>query len=276
MKTARPLDEQFFLYLHMRNRQPIGLFDSGIGGTSIWKEIHALLPNENTIYLADSLYAPYGQRSKDEIINLCFKNLNLLIKKECKLIVVACNTATTNAINEIREQYTTIPIIGIEPAIKPAASLTRNSKIGILATKGTISSDLFASKVKSYTNVTIYEQIGYNLVQLIESGQIHSPEMIRLLKSYLQPLVEKGIDTLVLGCTHYPYLKPIIETIIPKSITIIDSGKAVAKQTKHILKETNLLSDSNTKGVSRFYTNTNTEILRAFAPIDSSVEYLDF
>lgn len=260
----------------MRNRQPIGLFDSGIGGTSIWKEIHALLPNENTIYLADSLYAPYGQRSKDEIINLCFKNLNLLIKKECKLIVVACNTATTNAINEIREQYTTIPIIGIEPAIKPAASLTRNSKIGILATKGTISSDLFASKVKSYTNVTIYEQIGYNLVQLIESGQIHSPEMIRLLKSYLQPLVEKGIDTLVLGCTHYPYLKPIIETIIPKSITIIDSGKAVAKQTKHILKETNLLSDSNTKGVSRFYTNTNTEILRAFAPIDSSVEYLDF
>lgn len=276
MKTARPLDEQFFLYLHMRNRQPIGLFDSGIGGTSIWKEIHALLPNENTIYLADNLYAPYGQRSKDEIINLCFKNLNLLIKKECKLIVVACNTATTNAINEIREQYTTIPIIGIEPAIKPAASLTRNSKIGILATKGTISSDLFASKVKSYTNVTIYEQIGYNLVQLIESGQIHSPEMIRLLKSYLQPLVEKGIDTLVLGCTHYPYLKPIIETIIPKSITIIDSGKAVAKQTKHILKETNLLSDSNTKGVSRFYTNTNTEILRAFAPIDSSVEYLDF
>ena len=276
MKTARPLDEQFFLYLHMQNRQPIGLFDSGIGGTSIWKEIHALLPNENTIYLADSLYAPYGQRSKDEIINLCFKNLNLLIKKECKLIVVACNTATTNAINEIRERYTTIPIIGIEPAIKPAASLTRNSKIGILATKGTISSDLFASKVKSYTNVTIYEQIGYNLVQLIESGQIHSPEMIRLLKSYLQPMVEKGIDTLVLGCTHYPYLKPIIETIIPKSITIIDSGKAVAKQTKHILKETNLLSDSNTKGVSRFYTNTNTEILRAFAPIDSSVEYLDF
>ncbi|SFJ12501.1 glutamate racemase [Myroides guanonis] len=260
----------------MRNRQPIGLFDSGIGGTSIWKEIHTLLPNENTIYLADSLNAPYGQRSKDEIISLCFKNIDLLIQKNCKLIVVACNTATTNAINEIREYYNSIPIIGIEPAIKPAASLTKNSKIGILATKGTISSDLFASKVKSYTNVTIYEQIGYNLVQLIETGQINSPQMIELLNSYLQPMVQKGIDTLVLGCTHYPYLKPIIETLIPKSIIIIDSGKAVAKQTKHILLESELLSDSTNIGTSTFYTNTNPEILKTFTPSDSIIEFLDF
>lgn len=259
----------------MLNRQPIGLFDSGIGGTSIWREIHQLLPNENTIYLADSINAPYGQRSKEEIINLCFKNIDLLVQRKCKLIVVACNTATTNAINEIREHYS-IPIIGIEPAIKPAALLTKTSKIGILATKGTITSTLFASKVKSYTNITIYEQIGHNLVQLMESGQIQSPEMIALLKSYLDPMVEKGIDTLVLGCTHYPYLKPIIETLIPNTVTIIDSGKAVAKQTKYILEASQLTSDSNSLGSASFYTNADPEILQAFVSSDCLVEYLDF
>lgn len=259
----------------MLNRQPIGLFDSGIGGTSIWSEIHTLLPYENTIYLADSRYAPYGQRSKEEIVKLCFKNIDLLIERGCKLIVVACNTATTNAINEIRTHYS-IPVIGIEPAIKPAALLTKNAKVGILATKGTITSTLFASKVKSYTNLTIHEQIGHNLVQLIESGQIDSPEMIVLLKSYLNPMVEQGIDTLVLGCTHYPYLKPIIETLIPDTVRIIDSGKAVAKQTQRILTEAGLLSDATTLGTSTFYTNGDPNILKAFTPVNSTVAFLDF
>ena len=259
----------------MLNRQPIGLFDSGIGGTSIWSEIHTLLPYENTIYLADSRYAPYGQRSKEEIVKLCFKNIDLLIERGCKLIVVACNTATTNAINEIRTHYS-IPVIGIEPAIKPAALLTKNAKVGILATKGTITSTLFASKVKSYTNLTIHEQIGHNLVQLIESGQIDSPEMIVLLKSYLNPMVEQGIDTLVLGCTHYPYLKPIIETLIPDTVRIIDSGKAVAKQTQRILTEAGLLSDATTLGTSTFYTNGDPNILKAFTPANSTVAFLDF
>lgn len=259
----------------MLNGQPIGLFDSGIGGTSIWKEIHALLPNENTIYLADSRYAPYGQRRKEEIVKLCFKNIDLLIERGCKLIVVACNTATTNAITEIRTHYP-IPIIGIEPAIKPAALLTKNAKVGILATKGTITSALFASKVKSYTNLTIYEQIGHNLVQLIESGQLDSPEMTALLKSYLNPMVEQGIDTLVLGCTHYPYLKPIIETLIPDTVTIIDSGKAVAKQTHRVLAEAGLLSDAATLGTSTFYTNGDPNILKTFTPANSTVAFLDF
>lgn len=259
----------------MLNRQPIGLFDSGIGGTSIWSEIHTLLPYENTIYLADSRYAPYGQRSKEEIVKLCFKNIDLLIERGCKLIVVACNTATTNAINEIRTHYS-IPVIGIEPAIKPAALLTKNAKVGILATKGTITSTLFASKVKSYTNLTIHEQIGHNLVQLIESGQIDSPEMIVLLKSYLNPMVEQGIDTLVLGCTHYPYLTPIIETLIPDTVRIIDSGKAVAKQTQRILTEAGLLSDATTLGTSTFYTNGDPNILKAFTPVNSTVAFLDF
>lgn len=264
-----------YLYLHMEKHKPIGLFDSGIGGTSIWNEIHKLLPLENTLYLADSLNAPYGQRSKAEIVSLCFKNIDLLLEHDAKIIVVACNTATTNAIEEIRARYN-IPIVGIEPAIKPATHSTKNSKIGILATKGTLSSSLFASKIKSYSNVDIYEQIGYNLVQLIEMGQINSPEMRALLSSYLLPMVEKGIDTLVLGCTHYPYLKPIIQEIIPSHIQIIDSGVAVAKHTQTLLAEQNLLNDSIDAGSCLFYTNTNPTVLKSFTLPGCQVEYLDF
>ncbi len=259
----------------MQNEKPIGLFDSGIGGTSIWSEVNKLLPNEHTIYLADSKNAPYGQRTKQEIINLSFKNIDLLLNKGCKTVIVACNTATTNAIVEIRKQFN-IPIIGIEPAIKPAALLTKTSKIGILATKGTITSEFFASKVKLYHDIEIYEQIGYNLVQLIENGDKESPELLQLLKSYINPMIDQGIDTLVLGCTHYPYLKPLITTFIPSHIQVIDSGKAVAKQTENILKQNQLLSSRKEKGTALFYTNSNPEILKKFTPENSQVSFLDF
>ena len=220
----------------MKNTNPIGLFDSGIGGTSIWKEVHALLPNENTIYLADSKNAPYGLKSKEEIISLSCKNTEFLLNKNCKIIVVACNTATTNAIKELRAKYD-VPFIGIEPAIKPAAIQSKTNCIGILATKGTLNSELFHKSVTNHPDVKIIEQIGHGLVQLIENGDINSPEMIELLESYLLPMVEKNIDYLVLGCSHYPYLIPQIKKIIPSNIQIIDSGEAVAKQTKRILEE---------------------------------------
>ena len=189
----------------MSNNNPIGLFDSGIGGTSIWKEIHQLLPNENTIYLADSKNAPYGKKTKEEIIQLCFKNVDFLLAKNCKMIVVACNTATTNAIKEMRAKYD-IPFIGIEPAIKPAANQSETQTIGILATKGTLNSELFNRQVENYSNVKILEQVGYGLVELIEDGKIDSEEMRNLLKLYLRPMVAANIDYLVLGCSHYPYL----------------------------------------------------------------------
>lgn len=208
----------------MKNTNPIGLFDSGIGGTTIWHEINKLMPYENTLFLADQKNAPYGTQTKEAIIALSHKNVKYLVEEGCKLVIVACNTATTNAIEELRTSFT-IPIIGIEPAIKPASLLTKTSTIGVLATKGTITSDLFTSKLKLYPDVKIIEQIGYNLVTLIESGQIESQEIKELLKLYLIPMVEQGMDTLVLGCTHYPYLKPIIKTIIPQDILIIDSGR---------------------------------------------------
>ena len=155
----------------MKKTNPIGLFDSGIGGTSIWKEVHTLLPNENTIYLADSKNAPYGLKSKDEIIQLSCKNTELLLEENCKIIVVACNTATTNAIKELRAKYD-VPFIGIEPAIKPAAIQSQTQTIGILATKGTLNSSLFHENVAKHPDVKIIEQIGHGLVQLIENGDL--------------------------------------------------------------------------------------------------------
>jgi glutamate racemase len=254
----------------MNSIDPIGLFDSGIGGTSIWKEVHALLPNENTIYLADSKNAPYGLKSKEEIIFLSEKNTEILLEQNCKLIVVACNTATTNAIKELRVKYK-VPFIGIEPAIKPAALQSKTQTIGILATKGTLNSALFHENVAKHPDVKIVEQIGHGLVQLIENDAIASEEMNELLKSYLLPMVEKNIDYLVLGCSHYPYLIPQIKKIIPSKIKIIDSGEAVAKQTKKILEELQLLNSKNSFPSSQFfYTNGTTDVLKKILdPIDT-------
>jgi glutamate racemase len=259
----------------MQNNNPIGLFDSGIGGTSIWKEIDHVLPFENSIYLADSKNAPYGRKSKEEIIELCFKNTEYLLEQNCKLIVVACNTATTNAITELRQKYD-IPFIGIEPAIKPAVLRSKTQTIGILATKGTLNSALFHANVKKYTNVTFVEQVGTGLVELIETGKIYSQEMTYLLTKYLSPMIKKNIDYLVLGCSHYPYLIPQIRTIIPSHIEIIDSGYAVAKQTLHILSSENMLFNNNAAGCSKFYTNGNPEILASILGSKYEINYLDF
>ena len=243
----------------MSNNKPIGVFDSGIGGTSIWKEIHHLLPKEKTIYLADSSNAPYGQKSKQEIIDLCFKNTDFLLQMDCKLIVVACNTATTNAIKELRAKYS-IPFIGIEPAIKPAALNSKTQKIGILATQGTLISELFNKNVEKFQTTKIIEQVGHGLVQLIEGGKINSAEMTELLHSYLNPMIEANIDYLVLGCSHYPYLIPQIREILPANIQIIDSGEAVARQTQKVLTEIGFNTLQDNKPV--FYTNTNPKVLK--------------
>ena len=178
------------------SNQPIGIFDSGVGGTSIWKEIHHLLPNENTIYLADSKHAPYGPKGKERIIELSIKNTELLLQKNCKLIVVACNTATTNAIDYLRKHYN-IPFIGIEPAIKPAALQSKTKTIGILATKGTLSSDLFVKTSDLFARgIDVIEQNGEGIVELIESGQLDSQQMKDLLKQYLQPMLNAILTTL--------------------------------------------------------------------------------
>ncbi|MBQ0767698.1 MAG: glutamate racemase [Bizionia sp.] len=259
------------------NTQPIGIFDSGVGGTSIWKEIHALLPFENTLYLADSKNAPYGTQSEKKIIDLSIKNTQFLVDKGCKIIVVACNTATTNAIAALRAQFK-IPIIGIEPAIKPAALKTQTKAVGILATKGTLSSALFHQTTDLYASgITIIERIGEGLVQLIESGNIESDEMTALLKQYTQPMVESNIDYLVLGCTHYPYLIPQLIKLLPKNVNIIDSGMAVAKHTKATLESNNLINTQIISSKNIFYINTkNTQTMASLLGEHRKVDYLDF
>lgn len=257
---------------------PIGIFDSGIGGISIWKEVHALLPYENTIYLGDRKYAPYGNRSPEEIVQLSKKNTEVLMAMNCKLIIVACNTATTNAISDLRKSFD-IPFVGIEPAIKPAALSSRTGKIGVLATKGTLSSTLFHETSKTLSeHVNIIEIIGEGLVTLIEKGDLESEELKKLLQKYLQPMVEAKVDHIVLGCTHYPFLTPMIRELIPADIRIIDSGAAVANRAKNILDQMNLLNKSTDFGKNTFYTNLDPEILARFVPSSehNTVSYLDF
>ena len=257
---------------------PIGFFDSGVGGTSVWSEVHALLPEESTIYVADSANAPYGERSPEAIVALSIKNTEFLIGKGCKLIVVACNTATTNAIKTLRDTYP-IPFIGIEPAIKPAALETKTGKVGLLATKGTLGSALFhKTALENASGVEIIEQEGAGLVALIEGGFADGEEVAELLKSYLLPMQEKGIDRLVLGCTHYPYLIPAIKKILSSRIEIIDAAGAVAKQTKKVLEKEGLLvretvteeltaNDLISKAASyEFYSNGATDVLKSFMP----------
>lgn len=240
---------------------PIGFFDSGVGGTSIWKEVIQLLPNENTIYLADSKNAPYGQKSKDEIIHFSIKNTEFLLNQNAKIIVVACNTATTNAIRILRETYD-VPFIGIEPAIKPAGLVTKTKKVGILATKGTLNSELFEkTSGKLNPEIEILEQVGEGLVDLIESGQLHSKKTHQLLQTYLQPMLEQNIDALVLGCTHYPYLIPQIRSIVGNQIKIIDSGEAVARQTKNILEQHGRLQSKQHNTTHQFYINKESSVL---------------
>lgn len=256
--------------------QAIGIFDSGIGGTSIFQEIHRLLPNENTIYLADSKNAPYGNKSKEEILQLSIKNTEILLEHNCKIIVVACNTATTNAIKYLRAHYD-VPFIGIEPAIKPAALNTKTKAVGILATRGTLSSELFHNTSDLYANgIKVIEQIGEGIVPLVESGQVESDTMKALLHTYMNPMIEANVDYLVLGCTHYPYLIPLLIEILPKHVKIIDSGQAVAKQTKAILEQFDLLNTRKETPKNLFYSNGDITVLKSILDQEFPVEYMNY
>ena len=239
----------------------IGIFDSGIGGTSIWGEIQELLPYESCIYLADSKNAPYGEKSEERILELSIKNTEYLLSQGCKLIVVACNTATTNAIDYLRNNYS-VPFIGIEPAIKPAAINSKSKIVGVLATKGTLSSSLFHSTSKNHAaGITVLEQRGTGLVEMIENGNLESDQLYQLLEQYIMPMLDKGMDYLVLGCTHYPYLIPMLKKMLPEHVTIIDSGQAVARQTKMVLDKYDLLTSKVELGEHQFYTNGDVNVL---------------
>lgn len=262
----------------MNKKGPIGIFDSGVGGTSIWRAIQVQMPMEQTLYLADSRNAPYGKKSKAEITALSVKNTEFLIAQGAKIIVVACNTATTNAIDHLRATYD-LPFIGIEPAIKPAALQTQTKSIGILATQGTLSSALFAKTSETFAkDIQVIEVIGSGLVELIESDQIQSPQMLELLNKYLAPMKAAKVDHLVLGCSHYPYLIPLISSLLGNEVKIIDSGLAVARQTQRILTQNELLCEQQDPQ-HVFYTNGDPEVLKKLLADNTAqkqISYKDF
>lgn len=250
----------------MNTDNPIGIFDSGLGGISIYKELIKLLPREQFLYLADSRNAPYGNKPKKRIRELSHRNTRFLLEKNAKAIVVACNTATTQVINDLRKHYD-VPFIGVEPAVKPAAEFSSNKKIGILATEGTLRSNLFQKTFNTYgDNIQAYIQVGTGLVELIEQNNENSSELKCLLKSYILPMIKQGIDVLVLGCTHYPFLIPLIQEITNGKIKVFEPSIAVAAQTKRVLNKVGALSEGSDQNLCEdlFYTTGNPDVLESF------------
>lgn len=241
---------------------PIGIFDSGLGGLSVLREIRKILPYESVVYYADSGNCPYGTKETNEALNLSQKGVSFLSEKGCKLIIIACNTVTGLAIDSFRNSYN-IPFIGMEPALKPAAVQTRTGKVGVLATQNTFKGRHFNQTREKYANgVELIIQAGNGLVELVESGEQESAKARELLEQYLQPMIEKGIDTLVLGCTHYPFFKPLIQEITDNRITILDPANAVAAHTRRILKENDLLEEKQSPSRFDFYTTGKKDVAR--------------
>lgn len=219
------------------NNQPIGVFDSGVGGLSILKALTELLPDEYFYYYADTENCPYGPRPAAEIIELSSKVVDFFLEKECKMVVVACNTATAAAIDHLRSQYS-IPFVGLEPAVKPAAQQTKTGHVGILATEGTFQGRLYKTTSQEHAgHIKLHLQVGHGLVQAVEQNTIETLETRQLLTSYLQPMLESGVDQIVLGCTHYPFLIPVIEELVDGQAVIINPAPAVARQAVRMLKE---------------------------------------
>ncbi len=233
---------------------PIGIFDSGIGGLTVAKSIFNLLPNEKVIYLGDTARLPYGTKSKETVILYSIECLKFLIKKKVKLIVVACNTASSVAVPFLKK-ITKIPILGvITPGAKAAVEKTKNNKIGVIGTVRTIKSKSYLKEIRKFNNkLKIFSQPCSLFVQLAEDGWIDNKIAYLTAETYLTILKKEKIDTLILGCTHYPVLKKTIGKVMGKKVTLIDSGEETAKEVKSVLERNNLLTNRKRKGIHKFY-----------------------
>ncbi len=236
----------------------IGVFDSGVGGLSILDEALRQFPEHDYIYLADSANAPYGEKSSKWISERSLELCQYLASKGCDAIVVACNTATAEAIKQIRLMLGDLPIVGVEPGIKPASMQTQNGIVGVLATDATLNSDKFNSLLATLpTNCRFIKQTGVGLVSLIESGKANAPETIELLSKYLEPIQKSGADTLVLGCTHYPFLAHSIRKILGHEIKLIDTSEAVIRQLGKRLPQTATVQKENRLGMLTLVSSSN-------------------
>ena len=237
------------------SEKPIGIFDSGLGGLTVVKAVLQNMPYENIVYLGDSLNVPYGDKTSGQITEFAFKNTEFLLKNNVKAIAIACNTADATSRRELAQCYT-LPIIGvIGPASEKAARLTRNKKVGVIATATAVKSGAYERTVKSYlADCEVFSVPAPKLVPLVEAGKItkNDREMVEALEEYLQPLVQKGIDTLILGCTHYPLVYDLVKDILP-DINIVSSGTSSLGSLREKLRNEGLLNTSGKKGEARFY-----------------------
>jgi glutamate racemase len=223
---------------------PIGIFDSGVGGLSVLNAIWHELPNESALYLADQAHVPYGPRPMIQVRSFAEAITQYLLNQGAKLIVVACNTASAAALHYLRQKFPNTPFVGMEPAVKPAAQQTTSGVVGILATPATFQGALYASVVERFANgVQLLQHTCPGLVQQIESGQLDSPLTHRILEQALQPMVAQNIDTIVLGCTHYPFVIPLIQSIVGPQVQVIDPAPAVARQARRLLVKNDLLNN---------------------------------
>lgn len=246
---------------------PIGVFDSGVGGLSVLAEIRRLLPNESLLYVADCGNIPYGEKTPGFIRQRCSVMAEFFQQQGAKALVLACNTATVAGVADLRHDYPEWPIVGMEPAVKPAAAATRSGVVGVLATTGTLQSAKFAALLDRFaTDVRVITQPCPGLVEVIEGGDLHSPALRQLLESYVGPLLGAGADTIILGCTHYPFLKPLLKQMIPDDISLIDTGAAVARQLQRLLAERELLADGPAS-TAQFWTSADPEHFRNILPI---------
>jgi glutamate racemase len=249
----------------------VGIFDSGIGGLSVLRHIHAALPREQLIYFADSGYAPYGDKTEPQIVERSLAIASFLLEQGVKALVVACNTATAAAIQAIRARWPQLVVVGIEPGLKPAAQQTRSGTVGVLATRSTLASQRFAllqQQMQAQYQVRYLPQACVGLVDLIEKGELFSPATVQLLERYLRPLLEQGADTLVLGCTHYPFVRPAIESVCQRLAggvpDIIDTGQAVTRQLQRLLATEGLQAQAATGSLAGFTTASRSTLEQAF------------
>ncbi len=233
----------------------IGVFDSGVGGLTVFRAIRELMPSQPVIYLADQANVPYGVRQLEEVRGFAKEITTYLISQGAKLIVVACNTASVASLKYLRQEFPEIPFVGMEPAVKPAAERTHTGVVGVLATYATFQGEVYASVVERFAQgVTLLQDPCLGLVSLIEKGDLSGDDTRKLLEKVLKPMLEKNIDTIVLGCTHYPFVIPLIKEIVGPSINVIDPAPAVARQVQRLLMERNLLAEDDQAETFRLIT----------------------
>jgi glutamate racemase len=262
-----PLSPKPFPFSKAGKGDPIGIFDSGVGGLSVLRAIRQQLPTEPVVFLADQVHVPYGSRSLEEVCDFSEAITRYLLSRGAKLIVVACNTASAAALRHLREVFPEFPFVGMEPAVKPAAESTQSGVVGVLATPATFQGALYASVVERFANgVTLLQHTCPGLVAQIEAGEVETQKTRAILEEALLPMLDKGIDTVVLGCTHYPFVIPLIEAIVGPGVRVIDPAPAVARQAGRLLEAHGLGHPAEERGSLDILTTGDPQRLQGLLP----------